>query len=394
MNVRRGWEKNILLLFIVGSFVIMGCEKNIPEPGLATDIRNLTYEEKTLISQSNQLAFKMMENFHQSHPDKNIFFSPLTIGMAMGMMYNGVEDSHKLHFNTISGFDGSEMQVNKAFSELTQLLQKLDDNVQINLSNSFWHDRKLVMNDLYKDKIMAYYAAEAEGINFGSIHSSQYINRLVSSKIKKTIDRVNYPLNNDYQALMINAVSFSGMWSYPADALFKNMSFNGKTADYEFIPNATVGIYENMDFRLIDIPYGKGFFSMTLLIPEKNNILPTLNYQELDHYIKTSDSTRLDLYLPLITANQKFDMLQFFNQNDLQHSFSSMFIGASPKFDVIMHDSHLDPPTRQAPVPVVNNKISPENSHNLIVDQPFLYFIREKHTGMILFAGKFLYPES
>jgi serine protease inhibitor len=398
--IGRGMCKQIIyyLFFIV--LTLWGCEKNMLEPGNPAELRSLTFEEKALIEQSNHVAFEFLSHLNQKDPGNNLFFSPLSIGIALGMMNNGMDHQGNEHFNKLMGFSGSDVQVNKTFSELTSLLKKIDKDVSITLSNSFWHHRKYVMDNIFKDKIMAYYNADAEGVNFESAHTSNYINRVISIKMNKDIEKINYPILENYETLQINAVSFSGKWTYSPEVILNGKKFNGDdNANFEFVRNAIVCVYQDDNNKIIDVPYGNGQYSMTMVMSKQASTSGKggISFDEFKHYLTNADTARYDLYLPVMGAQYQFNLNDLISKYDIDfpENYNYMFAGPGPKkIDAVMQGAYLDPPLFQKTLPLITGHDFTINDRSLIVDKPFLYFIREKHTGIILFAGKFLSPGS
>jgi serine protease inhibitor len=367
------------------------------EPANLKELRPITFEEQLLIEQSNQLTFEFLTQLSEKEPNSNVFISPFSIGMAMGMIYNGVDEQGKKQLNSMMGFSGSEIMVNKTFNQLTELLKRIDKDVKISIANSFYHDRKFVLNELFKDKIMAYYDADAEALNFESTHASNYINRIFSIKMNRDIEKINFPISSDYNTLQINAVGFSGKWTYNPEVIIEGR-FDKIDAQFEFTRNAIVQIYEDETKKIIDIPYGNGQYSMTIFMPQTALKNQTFEYRELQDFLINADTARVDLFLPVITTNYQFNLKNIINKHQVylnpEMNHNAMFIGNAPsQLDAMIQEAYLEPFSLSI-LPLITDQDFLRSSRSQIVDKPFVYFIREKHTGIILFAGKFKNPGS
>lgn len=402
MFCREKFRLIILSLIIV---TIWGCEKNIPEPN-ARGLRNLDEEEKAFIDRSNRLAFSFLKSLDRIEPHKNLSFSPLSIGMSMGMIYNGIEWSEKSRIDSLLGFSESGMRVNKTFNELTTLLQKIDENVNISFSNSFWYNRKYSLNDSFRDKIMAYYGAEAEGLNFANAHTPGYIRRIISSRLNQEIQYPDIPIPENCETLLINSVSFSGKWAFPTTGLISDAPFNGSRGGcmFEVAQGAIVQVFQDDFKQIVDIPYGNSQYSMTIVSPHNLQgfaAIRDMDYEDLLVSLEQSEPCRYDVALPLFGSGYRTNQVQFFSDYGISltpeqlNMGTSMFNDPGPsKIDVALHESYLIPSTSSLhlqPAPYDENVFNGETA--LVLDKPFLYFIREKHTGIILFAGKFLHPD-
>ena len=160
------WLKRFFLLLLT-IVMIWACDTSSPEPHKASELRQITSQERLLINQSNQLLFRYLKVLNKEYGADNLFFSPVSIGMTLGMVNNCAVGETKNQILNSSGFKGfSEIEINKSFFELSRFLQNLDQDVTIGLSNSFWYKQNVNVDQTFTDLIMAYYDAEAEAVNF------------------------------------------------------------------------------------------------------------------------------------------------------------------------------------------------------------------------------------
>jgi hypothetical protein len=61
-----------------------------PDDGPITGLpRELSIAEGKLIEADNRFAFKLFREINRQAGDSNVFISPLSVAMALGMTYNG-----------------------------------------------------------------------------------------------------------------------------------------------------------------------------------------------------------------------------------------------------------------------------------------------------------------
>lgn len=391
----------ISILFIL-SLGLWACESDSPEPANTPQLRELTNDERSLIEQSNELAFKLLNRLDGNHPDKNLFFSPASVAMTMGMLYNGAEQNTKSDIGEIIGCEAcSEIQVNKTFNGLFDFINSLDQKVRIDLANSLWFDRKYAINELYRDQIMAYFGAETEGVNFSTSHSANYINRILGARLNKDLQFINPELSRQYGAVMLNAGAFTGQWAFPVTRVVEKHPFrlnnNSRlTHTFEVAENAAFNVYRDDKMFLVQAPYGNGQFSMIFLSANHADlyrIKDALQPGAISFALNHADTVRGNLYIPEIQAQYQTNLKQVIS--DLGFSFSNEGIFQNPtskEIDQILHAAYLDQTNKTIP-PITYYQNVGQSKREIKIDQPFYYFVREKHTGMILFAGKFLRPE-
>src|SRR2546425_8126383 len=80
-----------LLVVAVGVLAARCHEAPVTAPHPITSLpRQLSVAEHGLIAADNQFAFKLFREIaRQAGPDSNLFISPLSAAMALGMAYNG-----------------------------------------------------------------------------------------------------------------------------------------------------------------------------------------------------------------------------------------------------------------------------------------------------------------
>ena len=76
-----------LTLAICTCFLFTQCANNPILPH-SKDLSQLTLAERSIIASDNQFGFKLFKEISQEK-NENIFISPLSVAMALGMTYNG-----------------------------------------------------------------------------------------------------------------------------------------------------------------------------------------------------------------------------------------------------------------------------------------------------------------
>ncbi|MFW6227733.1 MAG: serpin family protein, partial [Bacteroidota bacterium] len=383
--------------------VIWACDTSSHEPHKASELKEVTPQERLLINQSNQLLFRYLNVLQKDHSDENLFFSPVSIGMALGMANNCAIGETKNQILTSSGFTGfSEVEINKSFSELSRFLQNLDQDVSIGLSNTFWHRQNLNVDQSFKDLIMAYYDAEAEGINFSSNQSPKYINRIVDFKTKGAIPQAITSLNPDHKAFMYNAAGFSAVFEekfedvIPARPFFKGKE---KIMTPYFYKEAGAFQYFEDDRQLaLEVPLGESQFGFMVIMP-KAPLSFKLDFYQFSEISARMDTNILNVSLPVFKVNSEINLNSVFAQIgfpkalDGTAQFKTGPDESIINIDLFTHRAAIDLSQSMEKLVNAKNKVSHElPAHMVNINQPFLYFIKEKHTGLILFAGKVVTP--
>src|SRR5713226_957817 len=110
-------------------------------PPVTTLPRELSPAEEQLIAASNRFGLRLFREVEgttrQTLP--NLFMSPLSVTMALGMLYTGAAGETAAAMGRTLEFDGlTREEVNRSYRGLIQMLRGLDRGVRFSLGNSIW----------------------------------------------------------------------------------------------------------------------------------------------------------------------------------------------------------------------------------------------------------------
>jgi serine protease inhibitor len=102
--------------------------------------RALSAAELEVITASNDFAFHLLrETLVREDEHPNVFLSPLSASMALGMTLNGADGETFEAMRATLGFAGmSQDEINEAYRDLMELLLGLDPGVEMLVANSAW----------------------------------------------------------------------------------------------------------------------------------------------------------------------------------------------------------------------------------------------------------------
>jgi serpin B len=401
--------------------VVAGCADHGSATGPITRLpRDLTASESQLVAVSNDFAFRLFREIaHQASQDSNLFISPLSVAMALGMTYNGAAGTTEQAMQNTLGLGGmTRGEINQAFRGVIDLLRGLDPRVDFTLANSIWYRPELGFEQSFFDVTHAYFDATVRGLDFGAAGAAQTINDWVNGQTRGRITSiVPDPIPADIVMYLINAVYFKGSWVVQFDkSLTAPAPFtlaDGATTSVQtmaFAHEATVRAWWDPSIQLLDLRYGGGAYSMTIVMPRDaatmDSLLAGLTPQRWDAWIASLDSTKGVVFLP------RFKLAYELRMNDVLTALGMgvAFIGcpAAPDcadftrmrsvrdlfISVVMHKTFVDvneEGTEAAAATSVG--MAPTSTPpSIVVDHPFLFAIRERFSGTILFMGRIMNP--
>jgi len=387
----------ILVLFILITSLGYGCG----------GARGLTIGEQQLVESSNTFGFELFQKIVDQEGDKNIFISPLSVSMALGMTLNGADgDTYDAMKQTLELAGLTEEEINKSYQSLMELLRGLDDEVIFQIANSIWYRQGFAAKQSFLDVCQQYFDAEVtEGLSVSAING--WVDENTNGKIEEIIDEID----TNTVMFLINAIYFKGTWKYEFDEQDTQGAPFYLPGDSEvqcqmMQQQADLDYYASDDFQAVDLPYGNGKYSMTVLLPaqDKNidDLIAELNDSNWNEWTGNLAEEEVKLYLPKFTLEYELEMNDVLKAMGMEVAFGwladfSKIGGGGLYIDKVKHKTFVEvneegtEAAAVTSVEVVELSSDPSGT-TMRVDRPFIFAIRESHAGSILFAGKIINP--
>ncbi len=387
------------------------------EFGPITDLpRPLTHAEAMLVEADNRFAFKLFREIDaQDTTGDNIFISPLSVGMALGMTYNGAAGTTRDAMQQTLELQGMSLQeVNESYRSLIDLLRNLDPNVEFVLANSIWYREGIDIVPEFLDRCQQYFDAEVAALNFADPTAVNAINAWVDEQTRGKIrDIVEPPIDPQTIMFLINAIYFKGDWTYQFDRHLTRSSVfhlaDGSETTVQMMDHegeVAVRVLFDTDVTVVDLPYGGQAYSMTIVMPHDpaaiGSLAETVDRAQWNAWIAELDSTSMYVSLPKFTLEYEItlnDVLKALGMaeafSELEADFSNLYQGPWNAFiSKVKHKTYVDvneEGTEAAAVTSVDVGVT-AMPPRVFVDRPFLFAIRERYSGAVLFLGKMLDP--
>ena len=405
--------RSTVALAVVAGAVYCGGDPSGPISALP---RALSPAELKLIEANNDFALKLFRELDRQAPAENLFISPLSIALALGMTYNGADgttfqgmtDALELHSMSIE-------EVNRAYRDLIDLLLRLDPAVEFQIANSIWYREGMTFEQAFLDTNREYFDAVVSPLDFASPQAAQTINDWVSDNTGGKIeDIVRDPIAANLVMFLINAVYFKGNWtsqfdkSLTRDALFTLADGSQKQVETMFHKEeADVRRYTDDLVEVVDLAYGGDAFSMTILVPQigvpLDDVVASLDGQQWRALTSGLIDEATVVGMPKFTLEYEIEL------NDVLAALGmgDAFIGGVANFSnlrrqndlyisTVKHKSFIDVDedgTEAAAATSVGIAATSAGPREFLVDRAFLFVIRERFSGTILFMGKVLDPQ-
>ena len=403
---------SFFVVFTIFILSLIACSHNPTKPDEGI-LRDLTASEKKLTESDNRFGLKIFQQINSQEGNKNIFISPLSISMALGMAYNGAEGNTKEQMRQVLEYDDlNDREINESYKSLIELLSNLDPKVIFNIANSIWYRDGFEVEDEFINLNTSYFDAVVRELNFSDEGAADIINDWVSENTKDKIKEiVEKPINPLTIMFIINAIYFKGTWTYEFDEEYttddKFYLSDGSQITCEMMhQKCDLGYFENDDFQVVDLPYGDEQYSMTVFLPKPgrdiDSLITDITDENWNRWLSFLSTQEVNLYLPKFKLEyykklnydlQALGMTDAFGNAD----FTRITKDGEIYISDVKHKSFIDvneEGTEAAAVTVIEFRVeSVEDSPTVMrIDRPFLFAIRENSSGTILFIGKIVEP--
>ena len=396
----------ILLLFPTG------CGELFTGPGgqEITELpRALSAAEVEIIGAGNRFAFDLLAQANRA--GDNLFLSPLSASMALGMTMNGAAGETWNQMRDVLGFGSlTQEEINASYESLLELLVGLDPSVETALGNSVWTRQGFPVHSDFLDTVREPFDAEVAELDFASPSASARINEWVRAATHGRIEDI-VPAVIPYNVVMylINAIYFKGSWTFRFDSSETRPEpfflDDGATRTVPLMSLwGDLPYLENDRFQAVDLPYGGGAFSMTVLLPRQgvsvDTLAASLDAAAWEDIADGFHDTGVLLFLPRFrmayerTLNDDLAALGMVDAFDLRADFTRLSPAGTLLISEVKQKSWVDVNEEgtEAAAATAVEIVAVSSGPVVRADRPFLFFIRERLSGTILFAGKLASP--
>lgn len=394
------------VLFVLSLLMFAACEQPDVKLNDAEPIPLKAGMEKR-VQQDNAFAFDLFRQVLINNADeKNIFISPLSVSIALGMAWNGANGETKTEMATALKMSGmTEDEINEYYQIMLSALPEVDPSTKLNIANSIWYRESFPVKDEYLKVNSDYFNAEVRELDFAKSDALNIINGWCAEKTNNLIKNPLDKISADAMMYLINAIYFKGIWvkKFEKDTYKANFfAEGGNTVQVDMMQQKdTFGYREDGMAQYLDLPYGNKAFSMTVILPREgkttDEVLETLDTEKWDNIINGFSTHEVQVYLPKFKTSGKYELKEPLIQMGMVKAFNdqadfSNISDINLLISRIIHSTYCDvnqEGTEAAAVTVVEFELtSMPMNYVFNANHPFIFVIREKSTGVILFMGK------
>jgi serine protease inhibitor len=405
-----------LLVAVAGLTIATACgDSSGPEgpPAAITSLpRPLSDAERSVIDASNTFAFGLLREVNATRARENVFISPLSASMALGMTLNGTNGETQGEMRGALGFETQSLDdINASYRSLITLLRGLDRRVEFSLANAIWYRESFgpQVSQSFLETTRTFFDARVAALDFGAPSAVSTINDWVKQSTNGKIAEIVKEIPANVVMYLMNAIYFKGAWRERFDpAKTRAEPFRLTSGELVDVPmmsrSMPVKVGTRAGAQIAELPYGGGAYVMTIVLPAAgasvDDVVAQLSSGTWSQVVDDLHDAETVVSLPKFKLEWEGQLNDELQRLGIVKAFGDAdFTGLSPSAGRSLRISEVKQKTfvdvneeGTTAAAVTSVAIVDSAPIPFKVDRPFLFAIRERISGTILFLGKIVDP--
>lgn len=401
--------------------------KEGPVPGLASPhMATRPTGPESFAEDNNDFALAMYGQLRQR--PGNLVFSPFSIRTALGMTHAGARGETAAQMRAALRISSSDEMLQAAFGEVIQRLNAAGGgDYEMTVANSLWCQEGEPLLPGFLDLIAGNYGGGVNAVDFSHAAEAarKNINHWVEDTTRRKIRELipSGGLNAETRLVLANAVCFKGMWmlqfltTATRDDPF-HLEDGGRVQAPLMYQQEKVQYLRAAGYQAVELVYRGGDLSMLVLLPDRRDGLrdleKKLSARMLRDCVTRMHIREVELFLPrfkitwgTVDLSDQLTLLGMPLAFNSQADFSGINGHQPPDeaalwISAIFHKAFVEvneEGTEAAAATAISVTFTaarwrskPPAIPIFRADHPFLFAIRDRRSGLILFLGRIADP--
>lgn len=384
----------------------------MPISGLLRDPLKMT------VKANNSFALDLYGVLRQA--PGNLFFSPISLALALGMTYAGARGETQRQMARTLHFAGlQEDDLHAALGKLaSELVQAESQTISLRMANRLYPQAGYSFLPAFIDCMQKNYGTSISAVDYVKHREEarQAINRWVAGQTEDRIQELIGPtvLTALTRLVLVNAIYFKGAWQEPFD--------QQKTQEAPFwvspgqpVTAALMSAEQQLDYverdgmQMVALPFAGQSMVMVMILPSDPAGLETLEasltFKQLDDWLNRTNVQKVRLQIPKFRLEGAFRLNEVLKKLGMPDAFDAdraNFAGMDGKekslyISDVLHKAFIEAneagaEAAAATAVVMALRAAPMRVPTFRADHPFLFLIRGQSSGSILFLGRLVDP--
>ncbi|MDB6018321.1 MAG: proteinase inhibitor serpin [Pedosphaera sp.] len=347
----------------------------------------------------------------------NLFFSPYSISTCLAMTYAGARGETEKEMARVMHWGTNRNEVQAGFGELQKQLNEAQNKVELNVANALWAQKGHPFLPDFLKVAQEHYAANVKQIDFGreAIPASREINAWVEEKTKGKIRELVEPgMFNEYTRLVLaDAIYFKGSWEQPFPPKATStqpfhISKKRKVDAPLMTQTERFGYFETESIQVVELPYLGHDLAMTVFLPKWadhfSDFEKALKPENLPFWLGRLKEEKVEVWLPRFKMESSYELKTNLMAMGMAEAFGQAadFSGMDGAKDLfissIRHKAFVETDEKGTEAAAATGMMLESKSIEMDrppvfrADHPFIFLIRDRRSGSILFLGRVVNP--
>lgn len=412
---RKPARCSAFVLTLAWMAVRLGAAPGIPSPGHEAAVRSV-----------NEFGLGLHRALVVTGAGSNLLTSPLSIASSLAMTQAGADGTTLAELSRVLRLAGPQREAQESFRHLGHLLREAAPSngpVVLNVAQRLFGARGTTFDKGFLNLMVMVYRSPLERLDFGkAVPSATRINGWVASETRGRIRDLVSPslLTVDTRLLLVNALYFKAPWNDPfAPGSARPEPFHvepGKTVRVPMLSQKTrCGLKELGGYQAVSLPYAGGRFDFVALVPDSVDGLVRMEAglgSGVWAALRDLPQHEVELHLPKLrmepssvrlgAALRSMGLRGAFNDPPGSANFGRMVRSPEPMpwLSEVVHKTFLELDESGTEAAAATGSMMVATSAGaqgaapkvVRVDRPFLFLVRERTSGVVLFLGRVTRP--
>lgn len=382
-------------------------------------------QDKGVARSANDFAFKLLHSLSADEPDKNLFFSPLSVNAALAIAYGGAQGETKTEMGrALSVSEISDASLDAGYQNALLQIAKPDTTYSLDIANALWMRPQFPFKPDFVKRGTGSYLSEILPLT-----TADEINSWAARKTHGRIKEVIQDIQAETILIITNAVYFKGSWivkfdstkTEPKDFHLTNKKTKltpmMKLQESKKVINAGYRYYQGNLVQVLEMPYKGGRVSMYLFLP-KDDLGSFMKELDVDRWhemvgkfkplTEALKGGKLNLEMPRLKLDTKYELVKNLQEIGMKRAFSEREADFGKMAECKNGNISISKVSQKAFVQVneegteaaavTTMEVITTSYHptppplNFIVDRPYFFMLVDRENGLILFMGSVYDP--
>jgi len=367
----------------------------------------------------NAFGFEIYDELRASDPDAGLVLSPTSIALALAMARAGARGQTAEEMDLVlHGFGNNANPawvagLEDALNDRTATFpDALNEPQQVTLRNvhAAFAQQGLSVERAYLEALATRFAAGVRLVDYADATEAarRGINEWVAETTEDRIDELiaRGQIDADTRIVLVNAMYLKAAWLVPFLNPTQPAPFtllDGTTKDVQMMHASGRLSFASRDgWKAVEIPYVGEQLGMLVIVPDDLTAFEaTLDLGQFDSVVASLEPTQVDLAFPKFGVETRVTLNDVLAELGMPTAFGSAdFSGitrdAPLQISAVVHQANIDVDEAgteaAAATAVVMRESAVAPGIALTVDRPYVFSLRDRVTGAILFLGRVTSP--